>query len=173
VRFSPATQTRLTFDKQKTRAYFDSMNRKDVALPDNLDGATLAVSLPPIVILEYGGTNGKPAVMVGEARAVEMGVEGKASLDDVRSFLLTMPGLPDDLARQLRSIQDWRSTLPIPVPVDKISWQDTTVSGAPGYLLNDNTGLGSAVIWQANGQIYGVAGPMKATDLRKLAETLK
>jgi hypothetical protein len=173
VRFSPSSQTRLTFDKQKTRAYFDSINRKDVSLPDNLNGATLVVSLPPIVMLEYGAANGKPAVMVGEARAIEVGVEGNASLDDVRTFLLGMPGLPDDLARQLRSIQDWRSTLPIPIPVDKISWQDTTVSGAPGYLLNDNTGLGSAVIWQANGQIYGVAGPMKATDLRRLAESLK
>jgi hypothetical protein len=40
-------------------------------------------------------------------------------------------------------------------------------------MLNDNTGLGSAVIWQHNGQILGVAGPMKATDLHKLAESLR
>ena len=173
VRFSPASQTRLTFDRQKARTYFDSLNRKDVSLPDNLNGATLVVSLPPVVMLEYASSDGKPAVAIGQAREVQVGVEGNVTLDEVRGFLLSMPGLPDDLARQLRSIQDWRSTLPIPIPVDKISWQDTTVAGAPGYILNDNTGLGSAVIWQRNGQILGVAGPMKATDLRKLAESLR
>ena len=173
VRFSPASQTRLTFDRQKARTYFDSLNRKDVSLPDNLNGATLVVSLPPVVMLEYSSSDGKPAVAIGEAREVQVGVEGNVTLDEVRSFLLSMPGLPDDLARQLRSIQDWRSTLPIPIPVDKISWQDATVAGSPGYILNDNTGLGSAVIWQRNGQILGVAGPMKATDLRKLAESLR
>ena len=173
VRFSPASETRLTFDKQKSRAYFDSINRKDLSLPDKLHGASLVVALPPVVMLEYAATDNKPAVMVGEAREIQVGVEGNASLEEVRAFLLGLPNVPPDLARQLRSIQDWTSTLPIPVPVDKMTWQETTIAGAPGYILNDNTGLGSGVIWQRDGRILGVAGPMKATDLRKIAESLK
>jgi len=173
VRFSPASETRLTFDRQKTRAYFDSINRKDLSLPDKLHGATLVVALPPVVMLEYAASDNKPAVMIGEAREVQIGVEGNASLDEVRSFMLGLPNLPPDLVRQLRSIQDWTSTLPIPVPVDKLTWQETTIAGASGYILNDNTGLGSGVIWQRDGRILGVAGPMKATDLRRIAESLK
>lgn len=173
VRYSPASETRLTFDAKKVREYFDSIDRKDAVFPAKLDGVTLVVSLPPVVMLEYPSSDNKPGLMVGQAREIQVGVEGNATLEDVRGFLLTLPNLPDDLARQLRSIQDWRSTLPIPVPVDKMSWQDTTVAGASGYLLNDNTGLGSAVIWQKDGRILGVAGPMKATDLRRLAESLK
>ena len=173
VRFSPASETRLTFDKQKSRAYFDSINRKDLALPDKMDGATLVVALPPVVMLEYATADNKPAVMVGEAREVQVGVEGAASLDEVRAFLLGLPDVPPDLARQLRSIQDWTSTLPIPVPVDKMTWQETTIAGAPAYILNDNTGLGSGVIWQRDGRIVGVAGPMKANELRRIAESLK
>jgi hypothetical protein len=173
VRFSPASETRLTFDKQKVREYFDSIGRKDAALPDKLHGVTLVVSLPPVVMLEYPSADSKPALMIGQAREVQVGVEGNATLEDVRAFLLGLPNLPDELARQLRSIQDWRSTLPIPIPADKISWQDTTVAGAQGYLLNDNTGLGSAIIWQKDGRILGVAGPLKANDLRPIAESLK
>lgn len=173
VRFSPASETRLTFDRQKSRAYFDSINRKDLSLPDTLHGATLVVALPPVVTLEYPAQDNKPAVMIGEAREVQVGVEGNASLDEVRTFLLGLPNVPPDLARQLRSIQDWTSTLPIPVPVDKMTWQETTIAGAPAYILNDNTGLGSGVIWQRDGRILGVAGPMKATDLRRIAESLK
>jgi hypothetical protein len=175
VRFSPASETRLTFDKQKTRDYFDSINRKDLSLPDKLQGATLVVALPPVVMLEYSATDNKPGVMIGQARELQVGVEGGASpsLDEVRNFLLSMPDLPPDLARQLRSMQDWTTTLPIPVPIDKVTWQETTIAGAQAYILNDNTGLGSGVIWQRDGRILGVAGPMKATDLRKVAESLR
>lgn len=173
VRFSPASETRLTFDKQKTREYFDSINRKDLSLPEKLDGSTLVVALPPIVMLEYPGTDNKPAVMIGQAREVQVGVEGRASLDEVRAFMLSLPDLPPELARQLRSISDWTTTLPIPVPIDKVTWQETTIAGAQAYILNDNTGLGSGVIWQRDSRILGVAGPMKATDLRKVAESLR
>jgi hypothetical protein len=173
VRFSPASETRLTFDRAKARAYFDSINRKDLSLPDRLHDATLVVALPPIVMLEYTASDNKPALMIGQAREVQVGVEGGATLEEVRTFLLNMPDLPPDLVRQLRSIQDWTSTLPIPVPVDKMTWQETTIVGAPAYILNDNTGLGSGVIWQRDGRIFGVAGPMKATDLRRVAESLK
>jgi hypothetical protein len=173
VRFSPSSETRLTFDRQKARAYFDSINRKDLSLPDRLNGATLVVALPPVVMLEYSGADNKPSVMIGQAREIQVGVEGGASLEEVRNFLLGLPDLPPDLARQLRSIQDWTSTLPIPIPVDKMTWQETTIDGAQAYMLNDNTGLGSGVIWQRDGRILGVAGPMKATDLRKIAESLR
>jgi hypothetical protein len=173
VRFSPASETRLTFDKQKTRTYFDSINRKDLSLPEKLDGSTLVVALPPIVMLQYAGANNKPAVIVGQAREIQVGVEGRASLDEVRAFMLSLPDLPPELARQLRSIADWTSTLPIPVPIDKVTWQETTIGGAQAYILNDNTGLGSGVIWQRDSRILGVAGPMKATDLRKVAESLR
>jgi hypothetical protein len=111
--------------------------------------------------------------MIGQAREVQVGVEGAASLEEVRAFLLSLPDLPPDLVRQLSSIQDWTSTLPIPVPIDKMTWQETNIGGAQAYILNDNTGLGSGVIWQRDGKIVGVAGPMKATDLRRVAESLK
>jgi hypothetical protein len=173
VRFSPASETRLTFDKQKARAYFDSIDRKDLALPDKMNGATLIVALPPVVLLEYAASDNKPAVMIGAAREIQVGVEGNASLDEIRTFLLGLPNVPPDLARQLRSIQDWTTTLPIPVPVDRTTWQETTIAGAPAYILNDNTGLGSGVIWQRDGRIVGVAGPMKANELRRIAESLK
>jgi hypothetical protein len=57
--------------------------------------------------------------------------------------------------------------------VDRTTWQETTIAGAPAYILNDNTGLGSGVIWQRDGRIVGVAGPMKANELRRFAESLK
>ncbi|MCC6177525.1 MAG: hypothetical protein IT305_19675 [Chloroflexi bacterium] len=173
IRVMPAQQSRLTFDRQKAREYFDSIGRKDLSLPDRLQGTSLMVAVPPVVMLEYKTADGKPSLMIGQTGELQVGTEGGASLAEVRDFLLGLPNLPKGVADQLRSFQDWRTTLPIPVPVDKVAWQDTTIAGAPGLLLNDNSGLGSAAIWQQNGRIYGVAGPMKANELVKIANSLR
>jgi hypothetical protein len=73
----------------------------------------------------------------------------------------------------LRQIRNWNDTLPIPVPVDKVHWQPASFpNGGQGLLLNDNSGVGSAAIWQQNGHLYGVAGSLKATDLKRVADSL-
>jgi hypothetical protein len=73
---------------------------------------------------------------------------------------------------QLKQIQNWNETLPIPVPVDQVNWQSTTIDGSQGLLLNDNSGVGSAAVWHANGHLFGVAGSIKATDLKRVADSL-
>ena len=87
--------------------------------------------------------------MVGAARELEVGVEGNVSLAELREFLLTLPDLPPETVRQLRAIEDWRTTLPIPVPVDQIAWQPVTIAGGPGLLLADDSGIGSGALLAA------------------------
>ena len=74
----------------------------------------------------------------------------------VRAGLLKMGGLVERVIPR-------NSTIPR---------QSTTFSGNQGLLLNDNSGVGSAAIWHANGHLYGLAGSLKATDLRKIADSL-
>jgi hypothetical protein len=74
--------------------------------------------------------------------------------------------------RRLRAICDWRDTLPLPVPADRIDWRSATVGGAPGLVLGDRGGLGSAVIWQRDGRIYGVAGVLRQSQVLRVAESI-
>jgi hypothetical protein len=171
---APAGQTRFTFDRDKAAAYFRDLGRADLRLPDRLHGTTLVISTPPMAMLQYRAADGKPAVMVGQTSDVQVAVEGAASLEEVREYLLSVPGIPPDLARQLRAMQNWESTLPIPVPVDKIAWRETTIHGGQGLVLSDNTGLGSAALWRlGNGRIYGVAGPLKGDELQRVVDSIR
>ena len=86
---------------------------------------------------------------------------------------MRLPGLSRETARQLRSINDWRTTLPVPIPAEQVAWQPATIAGSPGLLLNDNTGLGSAAIWQRDGRVYGVAGSVTPDELRRVADSLR
>ncbi len=95
------------------------------------------------------------------------------TLDELRNFLLDLPGLSPETAQQLHLIDEWRTTLPLPIPADQLLWERATIAGVPGLLLNDNTGLGSAAIWQRDGHIYDIAGAATAEEIQSVAETLR
>jgi hypothetical protein len=172
IAVSPASQVRFTFDQAKARAYFDSIGRPDVSLPDKFHGASLIASVPAAVLLGYEGEDGGPGLLIGQAGELEVAVDGNVTLEEMREFLLGLPGLSPETVRQLRAIEDWRSTVPLPVPVDQVNWQQTTIAGGPGLILVDNSGLGSGAIWQRDGRVYGVAGPVPATEIQRVANSL-
>jgi hypothetical protein len=168
----PGSQVRFAFDKTKASTYFNSTGHPEVSLPDKFDGATLVVSIPSAALLQYGGGGARDGLIVGQAGELVVDVEGKVSLDEMRDFLLGLPGLPPTVVNQLRLIKKWNETLPIPIPVDQVNWQSTSFKGNQGLLLNDNSGVGSAAIWYASGHMYGLAGSLKATELKRIAESL-
>ena len=130
----------------------------------------LSVSVPPAALLSYGsGGTSRDELIVAQAGELVVDVEGNVSLPEMRDFLLGLPGLPPPVISQLRQIQNWNETLPIPMPVDRVHWQSTKINGSQGLLLDDNSGVGSAAIWHANGHLYGVAGTLRAVDLRRVA----
>jgi hypothetical protein len=172
VQVMPGSQVRFTVDQAKARNYFQSTDHPEVVVPDKFDGATLVVSIPSAVLLQYGNTSSKEALIIGQAGELVVDVEGKVSLDEMRDFLLSLPGLPQPVVNQLRQIKSWNQTLPIPVPVDQINWKSTDFNGHQGLLLNDNSGVGSAAIWYENRHMYGVAGSLRADRLKAIAESL-
>jgi hypothetical protein len=171
VQVIPASQIRFTFEKTKASGYLKSTGH-EVTVPDKFDGATLVVSIPSAAMLQYSNGTARDALIVGQAGELVVDVEGKVTLDEMRDFLLGLPGLPPAVVSQLRQVKSWNQTLPIPIPVDQVNWQSTKFHGSQGLLLKDNSGVGSAAIWYEGGHMYGVAGSLKADDLTRIAESL-
>jgi hypothetical protein len=144
-----------------------------VSLPDKFNGASLSVSIPSAALLSYGsGGSSRDELIVAQAGELVVDVQGNVSLPEMRDFLLGLPGLPPTVVSQLKQIQSWNDTLPIPVPVDQVHWQPATINGSQGLLLKDNSGVGSAAVWHANHHLYGVAGTLKSDDLERVADSL-
>ena len=169
---SPARQLRFTLDAAKVGRYLEAHGRSGASVPAGLDGATLVANVPAAALLEYVAADGSPRLMVGQSRELTASVQGAVTLEALREFLLDLPGLPPQTVRQLRAIGDWRDTLPLPVPADRIDWRSTTIHGVQGLLLGERNGLGSAVIWQRDGRIYGVAGLLRRAPVLRVAESL-
>lgn len=174
IRVSPAGSLRFTFDREKARAYFQSIGRPDVVLPDRFHGASLVVAIPAAAVLEYRSTAAAGShLIVGQSKELVVGVEGGVTLEELRDFLLGLPSVSPELARQLRALNDWRTTLPVPVPIDRVQWQPATFGGASGLILADSSGLGSAAIWQHDGRVFGLAGPVQPDQLQRIAGSLR
>jgi hypothetical protein len=169
---TPARETRLTFDRDHALDYLRRNGRPDARLPERFDGTQLVVQLPAVVVQQFSGRDGGPALLVGKAGTLGLDAEGGASLDELREVVLDLPGLPAETVAQLRAIGDWRSTLPLPVPTDEVRWRPTMVEGAEAISFTDQSGRLHALLWQRDGHIWGVAGVVGTDEARDVANSL-
>jgi len=167
-------EMRFSFDASKAADYFKSIGRTDLQLPDRMNGTTLVIDVPSVVMLEYSASSpSKLGLIVAQAGELGANTEGKASLEEVREYLLGLPTLSESTVKQLRAISDWRATLPIPIPVDQIQWQPTAVGSAPGYLLVNKDVQGKARVWNESGKTFGVVGDLSEAELKRVADSLR
>ncbi len=96
-----------------------------------------------------------------------------ASLDSLEHYLLAMPNVSPQLAAQLRALGDIQNIVPVPVVIDKQTSQRVSVNGVQGLQVGDNTGLGAGVMWEKNGMIYVVAGPLTMNEVMSVADGLR
>lgn len=170
VSVADAAEVRVAFDTARVRAWLER-HGSDLDVPAGLDGTVLAVQLPPAVALVYRGPDFEQ-LAVGRSGLVTATTEGPLGLEELRAFLLELPGLPPGVADQLRAIDDWRTTLPLPVPARELDWRDTTVGGVPAVELEGTSGFGSALLWQRDGVVHGVGGLVDEDTVRRIAESL-
>jgi hypothetical protein len=169
---SPAHQVRLTFDRDRALAYLRGHGRPGARLPERYDGTRLVIQVPAVVVQQFAGRDGGPALLVGKAGMLGLDADGGASLAELREVLLDLPGLPAETVARLRAIDDWRTTLPLPVPTDQVRMRPTTVGGAEALSFADQSGRIHAVVWQRDGHVWGVAGLTGADEARHVADSL-
>lgn len=170
----------FTFSAAKARAYATSSGKTPPPMPATLDGSTLQLSVGPVVAATYGGNLGTgdgsgartlPTLLIAEAAMPRISSTG-ATVAQIRDYLLAQPGVSTQLANEIRAIGDPSTTLPIPIPVDRATAQSVQVQGVSGLAVGDNTGVGSGVIWQKNGIVYGVAGTLPLSQVLSVADSL-
>lgn len=174
---APGTVT-LTLDKAKADAYFQAEG-SSLRMPNRFNGAQIIVNFPGVALLEYYGTNGS-RVYLGQAGQLDIKISvNNISVTEMRDFLLQIPDLSPDTAATLKNMTNWQTTIPLAIPTDRVGWSNASVSGSfagSGVIINDNSGLGSALLWQTSSgtRSIGLAGyGLKATDLQSIAGGLK
>jgi hypothetical protein len=182
----PKTTATFTFSAAKTTQAAAAQKRTPPPMPANIDGSKLFITGGPAVVTFYedgtrptgatGATgvspfSGMPKLIVAQGKPPVVQSDG-VTVEQLQSLLLAQPGISPQLAAQIRAIKDPSSTLPIPIPVDMATSKKVTVQGVEGIFVGDSTGLGSAVIWQKDGIVYGVAGTLTEQQVLAVANSL-
>jgi hypothetical protein len=139
--------------------------------PAGLDGSQVRLEAGPAVAAIWSQPTGVPTLVVARVVAPRVYSSG-VPFETVRDYLLSLPGLPDGLADQLRDLSADAATLPLPVPAELVTSSTADVGGIEATVLTSRDGLFAAVVWVQDGMITGVAGSLSDEELLLVARGL-
>jgi hypothetical protein len=140
--------------------------------PPGLDGSRFRLAAGPGVAAVWSEGRGLPALVVARAVAPTAFSSG-VPFEKARNYLLSLPGIPADLAAQLRSFSGQGTTLPLPVPAEFVTTAHATVDGHEATVLTSRDGLLAGVVWVEDGVVTGVAGTLSADEVLSVASDLR
>ncbi|UIO41135.1 zf-HC2 domain-containing protein [Brevibacillus brevis] len=103
----------------------------------------------------------------------ELSAPEGVDLAQLRETFLALPFIPDQVKKQMISIEDWQHTLPVPYMADGESkMKEVKVNGQNGMLITGK--YNTHLMWQQDGQIHMLEGSEKNADgLLDFAKQLK
>ena len=139
--------------------------------PAGLDGNQFRLEVGPGLAAVWSEERGLPALVVARAVAPTAYSSG-VPFETARDYLLSLPGLPEDVATQLRSFSADGTTLPVPVHDDLMTSSSTDVDGVDATLVEARDGTMAAVIWVEDGVVTAVAGSVTDDEVLSVARGL-
>lgn len=167
IHIEQAPTITFTPDVEKLNSYLQKHG--GVLLPANLAGKSFTLSIPPLVIADYGQP-GK-GFTIYAARDLTIDAPQGVDLVALRQALLNLPFLPENLRQQLAAINDWQRTLPIPETRDSQA-REITVNGNQGVYFNSGATNNSSVVlaWRKGNSWRAISGLPLEEALRVAAE---
>jgi hypothetical protein len=140
----------------------------------SLSGSSVTLSAGPAVVAKYAGasaTGGAPILAVLTMPRPTARSTG-ATIGQIEAFMLRQPGIPPELAQEIRLLGSPATTLPVPVP-SGASVHSVRLAGGSGVLVADPSNAASAVVWQGRtGTLHIVAGILDSSDVLNVADQL-
>ncbi|MCO1655595.1 hypothetical protein [Pseudonocardia humida] len=140
--------------------------------PPGLDGSRFRLTNGPRVAAVWSSTGGVPALVVARTAAPTVDSSG-TPFETARDYVLTLPGLPADLAEQLRSVSADGTTLPLRVLSERMTSSSADVNGTPATVLTSRDATMAAVVWLDGGLVTAVAGSLSADEVLAVARGLR
>src|ERR1700682_1776051 len=163
----------LTFDAARLQASAAKAGVHVSPMPSTIDGSTLVVNAGPALIEVWGFAGGSgmnvPTLVIAQTRVPTVDSNG-ATTAQLEDYLLSQPGVPPELAAQVRAIKDPSTTLPIPIPKGLATTESRQINGTPATLIK--AVLGAGVVWVKNGVIYAVGGQLTPDQVLAIATSL-
>ncbi|MEH1123123.1 hypothetical protein [Micromonospora sp. CPCC 206061] len=140
--------------------------------PPGLDGSQFRFTAGPAFAAVWAENRPVPAMIVAGAVAPTAYSSG-IPFETARDYVLSLPGLPENVASQLRDFSGDGTTLPLFVSADEMTSSASDVGGVPATVLASRDGVMAAVVWVDHGVVTAVAGSLTADEVLSVARGLR
>jgi hypothetical protein len=196
LKVMPGAEITFNVDLKLTRALLDEIGRSDIQLPDNLDGATVQVSVASAVTALYGDCEYDPEKAPQEA--YDPGDPHPPLLPDCTTFIqmpsptisappgldlpkigeayLQLMGMSAEEAASFARTVDWSTTLVIPIPRYGTTFREVPVDGVNGTLIiqdAEDYAPQYLLVWVKDGILYSITGQGEGSSALRFANSLK
>jgi hypothetical protein len=185
---------KLTVDRTKAQAFIDAAGRKDLVLPQSVNGAVISVGIPAAVNTQFGtcpdfqavtpepGKMQDPSVAYPDCivftQMPSPVVNTPAGLDmaQLAQIGLEFSGMTKEEAAAFTATVDWTSTLVVPIPRNAATYQDVSVDGVTGKLIQRDSEYAKEymLLWIKDGMVYSITGSgTDSSSALKIASALQ
>jgi hypothetical protein len=167
-------------DRARAQALIDEAGRHDLVLPTEIDGANIAVTIPAHASVAYGncpapsddksgsGPNGNGSagrrypdcVMMAEIPSPTVEAPASVNVAQLAGIGLEFTGMSAEQAAAFTKTVDWTSSLVVPIPKNAATYQQVSVDGVTGTLIQRpaDDAPQYTLIWIKDGIIYTIGG---------------
>jgi hypothetical protein len=163
-----AVTATFTFSAERAAEAAEEAGEPLPPAPPGLDGSSVRLEAGPGTAQVWTSAAGVPALIVARAVAPTASSSG-LPFEVVRDHLLSLPGLSEEVAAQLRTFAADGSTLPLPVPADAVTTRSDEVDGVPATVLASRNRSFAAVVWVDGGVVNVVAGSLDDDEVLAVA----
>jgi hypothetical protein len=162
----------FTFSAEKTARTVEAAGETLPPPPRGFDGSQFRFVAGPGVAAVWPEARGVPALLVARMTAPSVYSSG-IPFGTARDYLLSLPGLPENVVAQLRGLAADGPTLPLFMSVEQLESSTADVGGVPATVFSSRDGTMTAVVWVNGGTITAVAGLVDADEALSVARGLR
>ena len=168
----------FTIDRAKAQALLDEAGRSDLVLPTAIDGAVVNVNIPASVSADYGtcpkpsesgknptqggsmGRNYPDCIILSQIPSPVVKAPDGVDIAQLAEIGFEFSGMTREQATAFTQTVDWTSTLVVPIPKNAATYQQISVDGVTGTLIQRPTDDAPqyALLWVKNGIVYAIGG---------------
>jgi hypothetical protein len=168
----------FTVDRAKAQSLLDEAGRSDLVLPASIDGAEISVNIPAGVSAAYGtcpqpgaednggvsfnGSAGRryaDCVILAEIPSPTVSAPPDVNIPLLAQIGLQFTGMTSDQAAEFTKNIDWTSSLVVPIPRNAATYEQVTVDGVTGTLIQRpaDDAPQYLLLWVKDGIIYAIS----------------
>lgn len=166
-------------DVAKAQALLNESGRSDLVLPNSINGEEVSVNIPSSVSVAFGtcpdpaaldssngvNTNGSAGrqypdcVILAEIPTPVVSAPADLNIAQLAQIGLEFTGMTSEQAAAFTKTVDWTSTLVIPLPRNAATYQQVSVDGVTGTLIQRpaDDAPQYALLWVKDGIIYAIS----------------